>query len=285
MRLPNPEKLARPTQDRPGQRFKPLVYALGRLGYDCGNNVNRDRFVKAMKPNLPEEPQKLLNYLDRDPEAAAALVWTLVIDATPVYAIRPAGPYAAGGYAALKQFLKDQLTEGAERISLPGVLNGHAGLLAGRSVPVIEPAIPGMYNWTTGALADAVADSLDADSVAPHLSQEAKTGLGDFLERIYYEQQNLGLASPDRALNYAATNAFQAGLIAADSAQQKLALESIATEPGTTYNTGPDCWDILLTFINPEKRFEQAKKVYRFTVDAGDVFPAMVGGMQSWYVY
>src|SRR6266566_2591319 len=45
-----------------------------------------------------------------------------------------------------------------------------------------------------------------------------------------------------------------------------------------------DCWDVKLTFFPPGKVFEQARKVYRFTVDVSDVCPVMIGKVRSWFV-
>lgn len=41
---------------------------------------------------------------------------------------------------------------------------------------------------------------------------------------------------------------------------------------------------LKLTFFNPSKVFEQARKVYLFTVDVSDVVPVMVGSVRSWFV-
>ncbi|NEO31893.1 MAG: hypothetical protein F6K36_15945 [Symploca sp. SIO3C6] len=40
-----------------------------------------------------------------------------------------------------------------------------------------------------------------------------------------------------------------------------------------------------LTFFNPSQRYNQARKVYRFTVDVSDMVPVTVGSVRSWSVY
>jgi hypothetical protein len=40
-----------------------------------------------------------------------------------------------------------------------------------------------------------------------------------------------------------------------------------------------------LTFFNPSRRLEQARRVYRFTVDVSDVIPVTVGKVRHWDVY
>mgnify|MGYP003705123113 CR=1 FL=1 len=45
---------------------------------------------------------------------------------------------------------------------------------------------------------------------------ESDAILRRFLDRVYYDMRNLGVLSADRALNYAATNAFQAAIVFSD---------------------------------------------------------------------
>ena len=49
----------------------------------------------------------------------------------------------------------------------------------------------------------------------------------NFLNRVYYELRNLGVAPQDRALNFAATNAYQARLAFVDAAARSLVLDTI----------------------------------------------------------
>ena len=73
-----------------GQR----VYCLGSLGYDFQIEARQDYFIQRIKdcPD-PNVDQKLFRYLlENDAwEDADLLTWVVKIDATPVYAIRPAG--------------------------------------------------------------------------------------------------------------------------------------------------------------------------------------------------
>jgi hypothetical protein len=83
-----------------------LVYALGQLGYDFGTEARRDSIKQSMGPNLnPDSPAQFLKYLDSNPWDAAAIYWTLSLDATPIYAVRPTGPFALEAYKRLRDFL------------------------------------------------------------------------------------------------------------------------------------------------------------------------------------
>src|SRR5262249_5087667 len=139
-----------------------LVYALGREGYDFGTEARRDSIQQHMEepakgvPPNPFDPKQLLTYLDKNPWGTAAIIWTLDLAATPIYAIRRDGGFAGEAYERLRQFLREQLTEGVERISVLGWIVGSVRLFTGQVVPVIHPVLRGMYSWTTRALVEAV---------------------------------------------------------------------------------------------------------------------------------
>jgi hypothetical protein len=74
----------------------------------------------------------MLAHLKKNPHKAADIVWTLQLDGTPIYAIEPAGPFAATIYERLRTFLNDAIKEGVERVSVPGVINGKVALMSGQ---------------------------------------------------------------------------------------------------------------------------------------------------------
>ncbi|NES82681.1 MAG: PatA/PatG family cyanobactin maturation protease, partial [Moorea sp. SIO2B7] len=254
-----------------------LVYALGQVGYDFGTEARRDSIQQHMGEGAnPHDPQQLLKYLKENPWDTEAILWTLNWDATPIYAIQPFGAYAERGYERLRQFLKEQLEEGVERISVPGVIMGQVMLMSGQTVPVIVPTLRCMYSWTTSALIKAVCGNAPNDSAAE--------GVTNFLERIYYEVRNLGITPQERAINYSATNALNVERIFECAIREEMNLDEIDVEPSTICRQGSECWDVKLTFFNPKQLFQQARKVYRFTVDVSDVCPVGVGRVRSWYV-
>lgn len=258
----------------------PLVYALGQLGYDFASEARRDSLIQQGLAN-PYDPVQLLNHLESNPAAASAVTWTLVQDSTPIYAIQPVGPFAAETYALLRKFLGQQLHEGVERISVPGWIGGKGALSNGQILPVIVPEPRGMFSWTTRALLDAVLDSREDEES----SRERASELANFLDRIYFEVRNLGLLPQERAINYAATNAFQLGEVYTRNAKAGLKLDAIGAERSPICRPESDCWDVKLTFFNPARRLEQAREVFRVTVDVSDVVPVTVGPVRSWHVY
>ena len=106
----------------------------------------------------------------------------------------------------------------------------------------------------------------------------------NLLRHVYDELRNLGSTPQERAINYVATNAFQAASVFEDAIKEGMDLDTSDVERSPICRLDSDCWDVKLTFFNPSKVFEQARKVYRFTVDVSDVVPVMVGAVRSWFV-
>jgi hypothetical protein len=266
-----------------------LVYALGILGYDFGSEARRDSFVQNMPEDRsnPNDPTHLLNHLEENPEYAESLIWTLEIESTPVYAIHPMGSFASDTYKRLREFLESQNTQRADRVSIPGVIAGKISLLSGQIVPVIIPELRGMYCWSAESLVNTVVGPAlrGNDEKTMKLYMEKKEALSNFLERVYYELMNLGRTSPERAMNFAGTNAFQAEVVFEHAAHNNLMLDSIETERSPICRPDSDCWDVKLTFFDPANRLTVARKMFRFTVDVSDVVPVTVGRVRSWSVY
>lgn len=276
-----------PSQVQPAQNGgSTLVYALGMIGYDLVSEARRDSLAQHMNGS-PNDPSRLLAYLEKDPSQAASIIWTLNLDATPIYAIQPRGPFAETGFRRLQQFLQEQIKEGVERVSIAGAIAGQVQLMSGQFVPAISPELRGMYSWTSAALTKEVCGTPPAKSAQAQQQEEyaRKTqAVANFLERVYHELRNLGLAPQDRAINYAATNAMNIEKIFEAALKDNMELDAIEVERSPICRLDSDCWDVKLTFFNPGRVFEQAKKVYRFTVDVSDVCPVMVGKVRSWSV-
>ncbi|HZW32037.1 MAG TPA: hypothetical protein VFF52_15100, partial [Isosphaeraceae bacterium] len=266
-----------------------LVFALGQIGYDLITEARRDSIQQHMKgPNAnPLEPSQMLAYLNDQPWEAASILWLLKVDLTPIYGIAPAGPFAGRAYELLREFLDDQVNNRVELVSIPGRLDGHARLLNGQVVPVIVPEPRGMYSWTTAALVQAVVGApppADASAQQHEDHQRKVQGVRGFLQRVYHELRNLGLTAEDRAINYAATNAFEVERVFELARQDAMELDSIDVERSPICRPDSDCWDVKLHFFYPERQVQTVRKVYRFTVDVSDVVPVTVGPMRSWFV-
>jgi cyanobactin maturation PatA/PatG family protease len=248
------------------------------LGYDFGSEARRDSLMQHMGDD------DIGAYLDKNPSQAASVIWTLNLDATPIYAIQPQGAYASECYSQLIQFLREQIEEGVERVSIPGLIHGQARLMSGQNVPVIWPEQRCMYSWTTGALVEAVCGEPpddDAETEDKASYAEKTEAVANFLNRVYDELRNLGVSSQDRAMNYAGANVANAANIFESALKKNLELYSIDAAPSPICRPGSDCWEVRLSFFDPENVL-RAKRVYGFTADVSDVCPVMVGDIRAW---
>ncbi len=269
------------------------VFAIGQLGYDFGTEQRLDYFTQVMggSGSHPYDPLEIARHLfdKQNVDQAAALIWTLKIDGIPIYALVPDDQFAAYGFGRLVQFLHDQERNGIERISIAGTITGETRLFNGQVVPSISPILRGMFNWKSKALAKASVEAAGSDSKAKAASDTRSKALEPkieaFLNRIYYELRNRGAASPERALNYAATNAYQLNEVFDDAMSENLFLNRISAEPSPVSRPDSDCWDVILEFFNPKERLTAARKLYRYTVDVSDVMPVTVGKLRSWHAY
>jgi cyanobactin maturation PatA/PatG family protease len=255
-----------------------LVYALGTIGYDFGSESHRDSFAQSIGDN-PHDAKALLAYLKKNPQDAEELIWTLNIDSTPIYAITPVGAHSQTGYTVIRQFMEQQLNGTIQRISVPGISKGSISLLNGQKLAHLIPRLRGMYSWTTSALVKATTQSTTETAAA--LTEKVT----NFLNRIYYKVRNLGITSQERALNYAATNAYQVSAVFASALDEHLELDEISAVKSPIGKPGTDCYDVILTFFNPKERLTQARKEYRLTIDVSDVIPTTVGEIRSWFVF
>lgn len=273
-----------------------LVYAVGVLGYDFGTEARRDSFKQLMAPSAqdgtvvpanPYDARQMVDHLRAYPSEAKALVWTLNLELTPIYAVEPSGPYAADVYDLLTRLLAGQVADEAdatyiERIALPGRLSGRTvRLFSGQTVPVVEiEHRRGLYGWEVNRLTESAVEAVSA--VAGGTDATTVGGsLREFLTRVYYDLRNLGATSRDRALNFAATNAFQATRTLAAALADGMALDSIGVEQSPFGRPDSDCWDVKLRFFDPENS-RRAKRVYRFTIDVSDTLPVTLGEVRAW---
>lgn len=283
----------------PSQAAEPsggIVYAIGTLGYDFGTEARRDSFKQLMPameiegaqfPANPYDARQMVDYLGDNLYEAKSLIWTLNLELTPIYAIEPLGSFGNDVYAVIQQFLSGQVQaednpEYIERISIPGRISGRTvRLFSGQVVPVIEPLSPrGMYGWKINNLVSAAIEAVSAEQEAAEEEQMRRT-LSSFLNRIYYDLRNLGQTSQDRALNFAATNAFQAAQTFSEAIGAGMELDSINVSKSPFCRMDSDCWDVQLKFFDPENS-RRAKKIFRFTIDVSDLIPVTLGEVRSW---
>ena len=291
---PAPSNVITPSQQ--AESASGIVYAIGTLGYDFATEARRDSFKQMMPaveiggtqiPANPYDARQMVDYLGNNLSEAKSLLWTLNLELTPIYAIEPSGSFAREVYAALQELLAGHVEaeDGEnyiERVSIPGRITGRTvRLFSGQVVPIIEPESPrGMYGWRVNTLVDAALSAVRTEQGGTDDEQMRRT-LSSFLNRIYYDLRNLGATSQDRALNFAATNAFQAAQTFSEAIGAGMELDDINVQKSPFGRIDSDCWDVQLKFFDPENS-RRAKKVFRFTIDVSDLIPVSLGEVRSW---
>ncbi|MGB7427759.1 MAG: PatA/PatG family cyanobactin maturation protease [Microcoleaceae cyanobacterium] len=290
-------ELSTPAAVTPSTAYSGHVYALGTIGYDFGSEARRDTFKQLMPavdlngvmvPANPYNTRQMVDYVDQNPDEGRELIWTLNVDLNPVYVLEPKGPFAPEIYEMLLIMLDGQIEaetsdEFIERVSVPARrTNRTVELMSGQVVPVITlHHVRGMYGWKVNTLVNAALRAVGAEDEA---SIEAiRYSLTSFLNRVYYDLRNLGQTSRDRALNFAATNTFQAASTFAEAIADNRQLDSIEVEKSPYCRINSDCWDIKLKFFDPVNG-RRARKVFRFTVDVAENLPVTLGKVKSWSV-
>lgn len=275
-----------------------LVYALGTLGYDFGTEARRDTFKQRMPavnvsgvlvPANPYDARQMVNYLEANPAEGKSLIWTLNHELTPIYALKPIKAFATEIYAAFQMLLNGQIQPESsqayiERVSIPGILTDKTvELFSGQIVPLVQlPNVRGVYGWQINALVESVV-AIVLPNASPAEIDRMQQSLRMFLHRVYFDLRNLGQLDRDRALNFAATNIFQAASTFAEALATGMQLETIEVEKSPFCRLDSNCWDVKLKFFDSENS-RRAKKIYRFTIDVKDAFPVTLGSVRSWSV-
>ena len=279
------------------------IYALGNIGFDFGTEARRDGFRMNMldvprggspprfsAPNV-YDPNQLADYLDGNNYESTRLIWTLLLDSTPIYAIEADCEYPEAVYRPLRDALRFQNLPPDDpnyvsRVSIPGYLTGRTRrLFSGQVVPVVEAVPTALYSWAEAPLVDEVVRVVKQNEKSADTPFVRRTVM-NFLDKVYYQMRNLGQTSQDRALNYAATNVFN---LTNDLAQGILTgqtiptpgkpslytLDSISVAKSPFCRMDSDCQDVQVTFFDPDND-TRARAVYQMTIDVSDVVPVQI---------
>jgi cyanobactin maturation PatA/PatG family protease len=254
-----------------------LVYAIGALWFDFGTEARYDAIVQQMgDPVAANNPERLFAFLSENIAFASGVTFVLMQDQIPIYAIAPSGPFAVDVYRAMLEAMTTSLdtTGDLQRVAAPGFMSGTTRLMNGMTLPVLYPDIRGMTKWRAGELATAARSAVGDDAIRDE-------SIFEFLVRVYDELRNLGISPQERAMNFAATNAYQAAVAFGDGARRELELYRITVKKSPICRPESDCWDVQLVMFDAENE-RRAARVYRYTVDVSEVLPVTVGVMRSW---
>lgn len=304
---------------------KSYVFTIGEIGFDFGTEARRDSFRQLMPrwtvggdhqapgdahavesggesngqpsvtvPPNPYDPVQLVDYLENNKADSTKLIWTLNLDLTPIYAVEAEPAYAEEVYQVLRSALRNQAlppTDGnyVSRVSIPGVLTGRTRrLFSGQVVPVVVAQARGLYTWNEAQLVQEIVTAVGGDFAQQQVQQTVR----NYLDKIYYQLRNLGQSSPDRALNYAATNAFifaegvAQGMTSSTNlpgGQNLYTLDTISVSKSPYCRVDSDCWDVQVTFFDPEND-RRARSVYLYTIDVSDEMPVSLAPTHQFFI-
>jgi hypothetical protein len=277
-----------------------LVYAIGQIGCGLSSQSRYYSFVQKIRGGAHDSNElrdfdrlDLLEYLDKSdrPWEAEAMEWTLQRDGIPIYILKPEGAFAAHAYREFRRILARQLKGQTQWVAVPGHTVAATARVAGRPVPALVPDLRGLCDWSVKDLTAAVKSRLEGEGkdtkelLGKHLPRWT-TLVGHFLERVYNGSRSLGLTPEDRALNYAATDAYQAGSAILGGLRTGVAVEldHVRVRRSPMSHPRSACCDIELYFSKVDLRHEALQRAVSFTVDVSDVVPVTVGGVRGWWV-
>lgn len=254
-----------------------LVYVIGSLWFDFGSEARYDAIVQRMGDAVAaNNPVTLFAFLKENIEYATGITFIIMQDQIPIYALQPAGPFALRAYQAILDALESCLKDTGvlQRVAIPGLVAGTTRLMNGMTLPVVYPDLRGMVKWDLPQLVSSVKAAVAVEDVDDDY-------IFNFLVRVYDELRNFGITAGERALNFAATNAFQAASAFIDAAGRRLELYGIKVVKSQICRPDSDCWDIQLLMFDPEND-RRAGRVYRFTVDVSEILPVTIGTIRTY---
>ncbi len=265
---------------------------------------------------IADNVDALVAYLDAHPDEARRLRWVLSINGHPRYVIRPVGAYGSQVFDMLAALILSSAHGRTELASAPGWSTATMVALASGSVvrELRVNSLRGVYGWQPTGVADqslaAVAATAQSAGTTPAVAgvggesdesvfgaaeppsstwpslliaadEAVRSAVVDFLTGVYFRADQEPEVSRDRALNFAATNGFQIAAAFVDAMGSAMEFVSHRLEYSPFSRVGGNCWDIVLTFRDPN-RSVRAGVEYRFTVDVADSLPVTVGRTRRW---
>jgi len=209
--------------------------------------------------------------------------------------VNPAYPPVSYVHRVFREALRGQALDPnnanfVARVSIPGRLsNRTVRLFSGQVLPVVQVQAGGLYTWNETQLINSLVGEINTQRKAPlgdPADQETvKLIVRAFLDKVYYQFRNLGQSGADRALNYAATNAFSVvselanGFLSGrltprrhDEPASLYALDDISVQPSQYSRIDSECYDVIITFFDPTND-RQARVAYLYTIDVSEVLP------------
>jgi hypothetical protein len=263
-----------------------VVYGVGQIGYRFRSHAQKLAIAQELQAE-PTDSRALLDYLERNTGASASLVWTLEIDSLPIYALVPREPGAAELDLRFQRLLREQLAGRVERVAIPGEIDGEATLLSCPPLPQVRPVPRGITASSPRALLESGASTSSRDATAEcirfDLGRQSRAAR-DLLDRIGDLLRNRGLKPRERALNFGANWPRLLERVCASAVREGMGLDDVQLARSPVGRRGSDCWDLSLILIDAEAESPSSRRVYRMTINVGDVVPLAIGEIHEWSI-
>jgi hypothetical protein len=263
-----------------------LVYAIGICGFRYPSAVRENSLVDRLRQVNPLAAGKIPPISDTvmsdfltatahgEPSpsqwgehlpVAEDVIWILQQETTPIYALKPEGPFAVWIYAKLAAALRPNAEHWHYHIAVAGRLSGSSVKLSGgKELPVLVPNYRSMFSM---GLKFELRAKREPTSSAAFIS---------FAKDAYGYVINPGDFPKRRAENYALSIFLQATLSEGairPLVQNEYRISEIAAKPAPNAPDGT-LWDVTISLKSANS---QNKGEWRGTIETSDICPMIVG--------
>jgi hypothetical protein len=310
----------------PSLRYPAQFFGIGAVGYEFPDQGTRDSFLREMDARIgsgdPEDPERLIGYLDANPAEARRLLWTVSINGERRYAALPSGPFAAQIYDMLTALALGFARGEISVASVPGRALGTTRVAMDGTVlrDLRVPSLRGVYGWEAHQVVaqslaavhrDALSGGVGQRDVAPDAAvvsgdgaENAVLGIGESPLVGWPRLRETPSATVESALidlvNLVYFRADQEPEVSRDRALNFAVTNGyqVAAAFLDAMGDGLQCMTYSLAYspfarvggncwdvilrFNDPVVIERASREYRMTVDIADVMPVTVGRLRRW---
>lgn len=161
-----------------------------------------------------------------------------------------------------------------ERVALPGRVRGKVNLRNCVSATVLHPELRGAAEWSAKRLFEMIQSEVAPSSAAA--ADKLARKIKELLERLDEDVRNPGLTPQHRALNFASTQQSELLRLVRADLEGDFEVDTVRHPEASNHcRPGSDCWDVEISFFNPEN-VQESPILVRQTVDVSDVVPVLI---------
>ena len=315
-----------PSAVEPSLRYPSLFFGVGSVAYEFADQSTRDSFMRGMDARVglgdPDDPERMIAYLDAHPDEARRLLWTFAINGERRYFASPLGGFAAGVYDMLAALALASARGEIAVASLPGwTLASTRVAMDGTVLRELRiPTLRGVYGWQTMSVADESVAAVHRDAVAGGVGRREATDRGAIVAGDGSEDAVMGLSEspvvswarlrsePTAEVRSAVVDFLnqvyyrpgqqpevsrdRAVNFVATNGYQVAAVFMDAMGDGLRYASYRTEYSPfarvdsncwdVILVFNDPARTRRAPREYRMTVDIAEPFPVTVGRLRRW---